>query len=397
MYTVWDKEKPQEPTLTNTPKKVKKIVQQAWQKIFSTDKQYKNDHNKMVYLTTSFLKKAEAVKQHSHLLTEDFSKEELIEVLKKLSTKKQPGPDRLPNEILKYLRKSDLYLDNMLKMFNLCLRNGWTPESWMDSNLYLIYKSGDPANPLNYRPIALLNIRYKVYNSLINSRLSNFLEKYNILSNIQGGFRKNKTTHHKIWTLINIIEHSMYLDKELHVCYIDVKKAYDHVEHWGIKQVMEMYGYDPHFINIIMSLYRSTKTQVITPYGLTDNINVTRGVRQGCPLSPTLFILFLDPVLLQIEEGKKRYQMDHLNIPGLAFADDLALTNSYNRNLQKSLNMLQIYFEHYRLYISIDDRDKSVYTNNRPNTTSHELKVYNLLEYQTVHYTQQGIKDTTLS
>ena len=60
---------------------------------------------------------------------------------------------------------------------------------------------------------------------------------------MQGGFRIGKTTHTKVWTLIQIIEHAKQENRPLHVAYIDVKKAYDSVEHWGLKQMLTQYGF----------------------------------------------------------------------------------------------------------------------------------------------------------
>ena len=151
--------------------------------------------------------------------------------MKFLKNSKQPGPDRIPNEIFKWIQECDTAFAILLKILNTILEKNWIPSTWKESLIYLIYKSDNPSNPLNYRPIALLNSFYKIYTALIAKRLSSFLEENEIFSNTQGGFREGKTTFHKIWILINIYQDAKINDKPLHVAFLDIKKAYDHVEH----------------------------------------------------------------------------------------------------------------------------------------------------------------------
>ena len=65
------------------------------------------------------------------------------------------------------------------------------------------------------------------------------MEEKNTFSNIQGGFRRDRPTFAKIWTLRNIIEHSIMNDKELHLCYIDIQKVYDSVEYWALDLILD--------------------------------------------------------------------------------------------------------------------------------------------------------------
>ncbi|KAE9412401.1 hypothetical protein Angca_005540, partial [Angiostrongylus cantonensis] len=146
------------------------------------------------------------------------------------------------------------------------------------------------------RPIALLCTTYKLYSTIITKRLSNFMETNECFSKMQGGFRKDRPTFTKIWTLRNIIEHAKLENKNIHVCYIDIQKAYDSVEHWALNRVLKEYGFSKDFREIIKSICKETTCNVILPYGLSEDIKITRGVRQGCPLSPVLFIMFLDPL-----------------------------------------------------------------------------------------------------
>ncbi|EFE48793.1 hypothetical protein NEIELOOT_02449 [Neisseria elongata subsp. glycolytica ATCC 29315] len=128
------------------------------------------------------------------------------------------------------------------------------------------------------------------------------MEDNQAFSEIQGGFRKDRPTFAKIWTLRNIIEHSIMQEKSLHVCFIDIQKAYDSVEYWALDFILDKYGFSNHFKDIIYDICHNTTCNIILPYGLSDDIHISRGVRQGDPLSPILFLIFLEPLMLSLEE-----------------------------------------------------------------------------------------------
>jgi hypothetical protein len=150
---------------------------------------------------------------------------------------------------------------------------------------------------------------------------------------MQRGFRRDRPTFAKIWTLRNIIEHSIMNEKELYICYIDIQKAYDSVEFWALDLVLEKYGFNKKFRNIISEICLNTTCNVILPYRLSETIKISRGVRQGYPLSPILFILFLEPQ--QLKKTNRDYDLeDGKNpIPGRAYADDMVLHANKNHEL----------------------------------------------------------------
>ena len=112
--------------------------------------------------------------------------EELRKAIMSQSNKKSPGPDRIPNELYKYLADCEPFLLVLAEIYSACMAHGLTPQAWGKSNIYLIYKSDDPANPLNYRPISLLNTNYKIFTYLVNKRLNRYIENANGFFNMQG-------------------------------------------------------------------------------------------------------------------------------------------------------------------------------------------------------------------
>ena len=300
--------------ISSTPEVVQKKVKEAWETIFSSKKRQASETHK-VFTSNKFREIKSKIKNKDQELINLFTQEELDMVMKNISNGTAPGPNRIPNELLKMFYKNDDFKTILLKLLNACLIKKRTPNSWKNSHIFTIYKKGNPNNPLNYRPIALLPTTYKIYSMLINNRLSNFMEKNNCFSNMQGGFRKDRPTYAKIWSLKNVIEHSITKNRELHMIYIDIQKAYDSVEYWALELVLEKYGFSKHFRDIIMDICKNLSCNVVLPYDLSEQINITRGVKQGCPLSLTLFIIFLEPLMLLIEDSNKGYEIDNRKIP----------------------------------------------------------------------------------
>src|SRR5271163_4971274 len=155
-------------------------------------------------------------------------------------------------------------------------------------------------------------------------------------------------------------------DKELHLYYIDIQKAYDSVKYWALDFILEKYGFNKNFRDIIHDICSNTTYNVILPYKLSENISISRGVRQRDLLSPVLFIMFLKPLMLQLKEFNRGYDLNnrHYPISGGAYTDDMVLHANTNKELQFILNEVIDFFGFVGLQIAYDIRDKSVYTNN---------------------------------
>ncbi len=95
----------------------------------------------------------------------------------------------------------------------------------------------------NFQPIALLSIKYKIYTAIINYKLNQIIEKNELISKKQAGFKPNMDTSLNVNSLINVINHSNINKKKLHIMYIDFSKAYNSVQHWAIDETMDSFGF----------------------------------------------------------------------------------------------------------------------------------------------------------
>ena len=128
----------------------------------------------------------------------------------------------------------------LLEMLEKCRQESEFPQGWKETELKWIYKKADPTKISNYRPIALTDILYKIYTRIMTERLEQVLEKYGVLTDLQNGFRSDRSCMAAIMALNIIMARRSKSNKvngetipgrPFYVAYIDISKAYDTGSH----------------------------------------------------------------------------------------------------------------------------------------------------------------------
>ncbi|GMF21500.1 unnamed protein product [Phytophthora fragariaefolia] len=250
------------------------------------------------------------------------------------------GPDLLGNEW--YKDHAKMLTPILTRLFNDCLDNGHTPSSFLEAYIFSIGKGGDTSNPLNYRPIALLNADYKIFTRILAWRVRKFILK--LVNRRQCGFVPGRTIHE----VIDMLEAAKEICKEngelteAQVLLLDFAKAYDSLDRDFLMTILNAKGFPPTRCNIIRATHTNTTVQFLANGHLSDKVVVTSGIRQGCPLAPLLFIIAVDLLYDVIEgmEGLEGIQLggsltkQPLNVAG--YADDTAIYVAH-RNMQKKV------------------------------------------------------------
>ncbi|GBP01096.1 LINE-1 retrotransposable element ORF2 protein [Eumeta japonica] len=272
----------------------------------------------------------------SEMNIESISQHEIIEAIKRLKFEKSPGSDYITNEALKtayHILATPLDI-----LFNLILQKSVTPTQWSESNIILIYKKGDPKNIGNYRPISLLPTLYKLFSAIINSRISPVIEARQPVE--QAGFRKGFSTIDHIHTLELIIEKYRERQRPLYLGFIDYQKAFDSVTHDSIWQSLKELEVDEVYIKVIRNIY-SNSIGRIKLETLGPSFPIERGVRQGDPLSPIIFIAILEVVINKLNWSKRGIFIRDSYLSHLRFADDLVILSESSSQLQLMIEDLQ--------------------------------------------------------
>jgi hypothetical protein len=171
---------------------------------------------------------------------------------------------------------------------------GVYPRSFQEATVVCIPKVGRSVDPLAYRPISLLNTDYKVFTKIMTSRLKPLLPA--LVEPVQGGFVPGRNIHH----VIDVFSAAQALARKhnspMVAVLLDIKKAYDSVNREFLFDCLASRGFPSRFMAAIRNTHAETEARFRVNGFLSEPVPMTRGIRQGCPLAPLLFILAIDPL-----------------------------------------------------------------------------------------------------
>nr|XP_049577496.1 glycine receptor subunit alpha-3 isoform X1 [Syngnathus scovelli] len=257
---------------------------------------------------------------------------EVTEVVKKLLGGKALGVDEIRPEFLKAL--DVVGLSWLTRLYNVVWTSGTVPLDWQTGVVVPLFKKGDRRVCSNYRGITLLSLPGKVYSGVLERRVRREVEPR--IQEEQCGFHPGRGTVDQLYTLGRILEGAWEFAQPVHMCFVDLEKAFDRVPREVLWRVLREYGVPSQLIRAVRSLYHRCQSLVRISGSKSDSFPVRVGLRQGCPLSPILFIIFMDRISRR-SRGVEGVRFGDLSIAFLLFADDVVLLASSGRDLQLSL------------------------------------------------------------
>ncbi|XP_023814791.1 uncharacterized protein LOC111947977 [Oryzias latipes] len=289
---------------------------------------------------------------YSDKINQDITIEEVLKVIEKTKLHKAAGVDELSNEVLKCPK----LLTTLHCLFRFCFKNGFIPSIWYKSIIKPIPKSpqADPRVPLNYRGISLLSTVYKVFSSILNNRLSEYLETNEVLVEEQNGFRRNRACIDNIYVLSSVVRARLQESKSTFVCFVDFKKAFDSIDRDLLQYKLLTYGINGQFYKAIKALYKAPLACVQVNDLKTGWFSTPFGVKQGDVLSPTLFSIYVNDLAQEIKKTNLGIDINNWNLSILLYADDIILIADEEIKLQGMLNTMNDWCNKWRLTINSD-------------------------------------------
>ena len=206
---------------------------------------------------------------------------------------KATGPDRIPSIVLKMC--SPELSPVLAKLYNKCLAKSCFPSCWKSSEVVPAFKNdGDRSDPGKYRPISLLSIVSKIFESFINDSLIKHLDSTGLFSDLQYGFRTLRSTADILTVLSERIYNSMDAGGETRAIALDISKAFDKVWHAGLLHKLKSYGVVGPILGILESFMIERSLKVVLDGQSSPLFCINAGVPQGSVLGPTLFLVFIN-------------------------------------------------------------------------------------------------------
>eukprot|EP00253_Pinus_taeda_P010854 PITA_10854 len=198
------------------------------------------------------------------------------------------------------------------------------------SHLALIPKDPNPQSFDRFRPISLCNVSYKIITKILANRLKNILPS--IISENQGGFVPRRHITNNVILIQEAIHSSISRNERGMIIKLDMANAFDRVNHSFLQEVLKKFGISEHFTSRVMKCISSNWTAPLINGRPCSAFKSSRGLRQGCPLSPFLYIIMAETLSLHLENKRRLKEITGIDIVRGAkginhslFADDTLL------------------------------------------------------------------------
>ena len=256
--------------------------------------------------------------------------------------------------------------------FNSWRRVGCLPPGDAHSAIALVPKVSSPTTPADFRGIAVGALLAKLYAAGLEQLVSDHAEAAGVHAEGQFGFRRCRSTEQAVLALRTVIDSQRQQERltrsadgssssssQLWACFVDFKQAYDRIPREQLWEQLEQLGYGGEWLRAVRAIYASVPMSVSAPGLEGRTIDSTQGLKQGCPLSPTLFSLYIADFEQRILEAAQRGEQLDLPalagqaVPPLMYADDMALLATSAQGLQRQLRILETYCTERGLTVNI--------------------------------------------
>ena len=207
--------------------------------------------------------------------------EEFEAAINKLKANKSPGIDNILNEVIRIGKEA--IKGHLVNLFNRILDTGKYPALWSFGLIIPIHKKDDRSKVENYRGITLLSAQGKIFTSILNNRLHEYVVQKGILKAEQCGFRKMHGTVDSIFTLKTLIDKYVKSKPQKHrnllfPCFVDFRKAFDCIPRQKLVDKLNKEGVHGRFLDVLIFMYSTDKSEVKIDDKLTQSFTCTEKV-----------------------------------------------------------------------------------------------------------------------
>lgn len=254
------------------------------------------------------------------------SVDECFSALKGMAHRKAKGNDGFPMEF--YVKFWQVLGADLVRVLNSCLANRRLSKSQRRGVISLSFKKGDRLDPRNWRPISLLNVDYKSASRAIAGRLLKVLHV--VVGKDQTCGVPGRFIGENVAYLRDVVDYVSQVGVSCAILSLDQEKAFDRVDWSFMRATLSSMGFGPSFIGWIDLFYCGSQSAVNVNRHISPYFSLSRGVRQGCPLSPLLYVMVAEVLACNI---RSHPDISGLSLPGSAvplpslsqYADDTSV------------------------------------------------------------------------
>ena len=348
--------------LTTNPLKIMKEIEKFYSDLYAA-----NDDT--VYENHLFVQGTEIPKLSDdmrNICEGRLSVKECFDCLQSFENNKSPGNDGLTVEFYKTFWNSvgNLVVDSL----NYSYECGELSNTQKQAIITLIEKKGkDKRNICSWRPISLINVDAKIGSKVIATRLQKVVGE--IIHFNQNAYVKGRTILDAVRTIDDILEYTERKNISGLLVAIDFQKAFDSIKRNFMVQALSAFNFGPSLIHWIQTFYKNITSTVMNNGYTTTPFQVLRGVRQGDPLSPYLFIISLEILAINIRRNKEiqGIVVDNEAIKLVVFADDLTSFLRDGASLNALLGTIECFTTYSGLRINYDKTEVMLLGNQKLN------------------------------
>ena len=223
---------------------------------------------------------------------QEIEEQEINYCISSIKATSAPGSDNIPP---KFVKLAKIVLTPFLtKLFNKCIQQETFPDAFKIAYVIPIPKVSSPKSLNELRPISLLPIFSKLFEKILKYRMTNFLQKNNVLSPSQFGFRTNSSTDLAITSLYDKLLSNLNQKKVTFSLFLDLKKAFDSVSHPILLKKLYHYGFRGPSFNFMQSYFTNRLIRTKINGRLSKSYSIKYGIPQGSVLGPLFFLLFVN-------------------------------------------------------------------------------------------------------
>jgi hypothetical protein len=290
---------------------------------------------------------------------------DVFKSLKSIDPLKASGPDGVPGTIL--INCAEELCIPLSIIYNISLNSGVFPDCLKFANITPVYKAGDRSLASNYRPISILNLFSKIFESLVQKSLVSHTK--NVIDDCQHGFLAGRSTTTNLICYVDHLSKEINAGNQVDSLYLDFSKAFDSVSHHLLLHKLTYYGIAGTLHNWFESYLNGRCQRVVINGHFSPWGHVKSGVPQGSILGPSLFVMYINDLVKQTRHSRMSL-----------YADDSKLFHTIKsegscRQLQCDLNNVVKWCNVWKLKLNLDKCHVISFTN-KSSPTLHEALIW---------------------